>query len=63
MILLYCCRAEPAEGSRSEEEVTMTTMCAAYNLVNEEQEPPYESIDMPPKHETPITQCPANTPP
>ena len=40
----------------------MTTMFAAYNVVNQEHEPEYEHLDLPPDYEIPITQCPANTP-
>ena len=66
-VLTVCiyCRTEPAERShaaRSGEEVTTTTPCEAYNLVNLGHE--YEDLFAYQKREceTPIAQCPADTP-
>ena len=66
-VLTVCtyCRTKPAERSHaagSGEEVTATTPCEAYNLVNFDHE--YEDLFAYQKREceTPIAQHPANTP-
>ena len=66
-VLTLCiyCRTEPAERShaaRLGEEVTATTPREAYNLVNLSNE--YEDLFAYQKQEceTPIAQCPADTP-
>ena len=66
-VLTVCtyCRTKPAERSHaagSGEEVTATTPCEAYNLVNFDHE--YEDLFAYQKREceTPIAQRPANTP-